>query len=545
MDFSYNWLRELVPGLDIEPRALGHLITMKTAECEEVRQVRCRLADATSASIASVEPLAEGRKEVRLEPDWVIEIDNKSLTHRPDLWGHLGMARELAATLGKAVSDPVRLDRLPQGPPELSVSIEDHALCPRYSALVFENVTVMQSPLWLRCRLEASGLNPVNNIVDVMNYIMTELAQPMHAFGAEIIVRRAKVGESLLALNGTTYYVEPSDLVIADCKGPVSLAGVIGGPESAITEGAQRIVLESANFQAASIRRTSARLKLRTDASVRFEKSQDPENTVRALARAVTMLEEVSPGIHLAGGLADAYEARPTPTPISLSLDWLARKLGKEVPEKEIQAILESLGFLVREVEPRTLVVTPPSWRATKDISIKEDLVEEVGRIVGYSSITPKAPMVEARVPPASEERVFQRHVRAALANQGFTEVYNYSFLNEGMVRAFRLNPAELVEIVNQAAADERFLRPSLVPGIWKNILDNSRHFDEFRIFEIGREIHKRPQGSPEEKPHVTAAIYSRDGDGSESLFELKRVANCLGGLQAATGGPALFYEHP
>ena len=213
MRFSYNWIRELVPGLDAEPAELMRLITMKTAECEGLERVGA---------------------------DTVIEVDNKSLTHRPDLWGHYGMAREAAAIMHGKLRDPVKLDLLPKGKAPVEIAIEDFALCPRYSALVFENVTVRPSPMWLQDRLKSIGLNAINNIVDVTNYVMSELAQPMHAFdaaklhGPTIFVRGARAGEQIVALNEESYNLSPANLVIADAEAPIALAGVIGGLHSAI-----------------------------------------------------------------------------------------------------------------------------------------------------------------------------------------------------------------------------------------------------------------------------------------------------------------------
>ncbi len=387
MKFSYNWIRESVPGLVQAPAPLERLITMKTAECEGIEEVGPLLAIARVARVETVEPIPEshnvkavisagplGRKTVvcgapncrpglltayapigkklvsGIEsdgmlasgaelgvnkdnngivelaapvgeplpgclPDAVIEIDNKSITHRPDLWGHHGMAREVAAILGLPLTDPAKLELLPSGAPAIHVQIEDLALCPRYSALVFENVTVQPSPLWLQYRLTAIGLNPINNIVDMTNFVMAELAQPMHAFDADLLhgdtifIRPAKPGERFVALNDEAYTLDPANLVIADAAGPIALAGVIGGQGSAISNTTTRVVLESANFQASSIRKTSSAIKLRTDASMRFEKAQDPANTVRGLARAIELLQEISPGIRLVGGLAD--QSRP------------------------------------------------------------------------------------------------------------------------------------------------------------------------------------------------------------------------------------------
>jgi len=484
-------------------------------------------------------------------PDHIIEIDNKSITHRPDLWGHYGMAREVAAILRQPLRDPVQPALIPAGPASIGVEIEDLDLCPRYSALVFDNVTVQPSPLWLQYRLTAIGLNPINNIVDMTNFIMSELAQPMHAFdrdllhGDTIFIRRAHADEPFRALNQQDFTLGPSNLVIADAQSAVALAGVIGGMDSAIAAGATRIVLESACFNAASVRRTSSALKLRTDASMRFEKSQDPANTVRGLARAIDLLQELSPGIRLVGGLADQSKAVLPAPPILLPMDWLVRKLGKDVSPDEVRDILERLAFGVSAAALGVFSVNVPSWRATKDVSVKDDLVEEVGRMIGYDSIDPKPPAVLTTVPPANPERAFQAQVRALFADRGFTEVYNYSFVAEADALAFGMQPAAHVTVANPIAPNQSLLRMSLLPELRANVLENSKHFDAFRIFEIGREIHRQLQDLPREIPHLAAAIYSKDGDGAAGLFEMKRAAQCL--MPGAETRPcaAMPYEHP
>jgi phenylalanyl-tRNA synthetase beta chain len=616
LKFSYNWISELVDGLDLTPRDLERLITMKTAECEGIEEVGALLAGASVAKVLSVEPIEGGhnRKAIvataryglktvvcgapncradittvyvplrskiiegissdgmlasgaelginrdsagilelegdwRLKPDHVIEIDNKSLTHRPDLWGHVGMTREVAAISRKSLLDPVKMELLPPGEAPIKVAIENLDLCPRYSALVFENVTVRPSPLWLQYRLEAIGLNPINNIVDFTNLVMAELSQPTHAFdrdllaGDTIFIRPARPGEQIVALNDESYALNPANLVIADARGPVAIAGVIGGKETAIGPGTRSIVLESACFHAASVRRTSTQIKLRTDASMRFEKSQDPANTVRALARAVELLAELSPGIRLVGGLADQRKESPPPSPIKLPMDWLSRKLGLAVSAEQVLDILTRLEFKVTG-KAEMLEVTPPSWRATKDISIKDDLVEEVGRMIGYGAIEPLAPSLAVGVPPEFPERKFLRTVRSGVAAQGFTEVYNYSFISEEDARAFGFNPADHVTVANPIASDQTLMRLSLLPGIRKNLIENSKRFDSFRLFEIGREIHKQPAGLPVEIPHLAGAIFARD-DGQAGLLEAKRTAECLMPHAVVIPCPALAYEHP
>jgi phenylalanyl-tRNA synthetase beta chain len=527
----------MIPGLSTEPASLERLITMKTAECEGIEHWQPSF------------PAGAGEREP--EDDWVIEIDNKSLTHRPDLWGHYGMAREVAAITKNSLIDPVRMDLLPpdrEG--AVSVEIEDFALCPRYSALVFENVTVAPSPLWLQARLLAAGLNPINNIVDVTNFILAELPQPMHAFDADklaghsIFVRRARNNESIDALNGESYKLTPEDLVIADSNSAVAIAGVIGGAASAISNETKRIVLESANFQAASVRLTSQRHKLRTDASIRFEKSLDPENTLRGLARAIQLLQQVSPGIKLVGGVADQHAPLPAATVITMPVDLVSRRLGKTLSAAEVRDILEALGFAVQSAGDQVFQVTVPSWRATKDISSKADLVEEVGRIIGYGEISPTAPLLPAVVPPASPSRLYRRKVRAQLTAQGFTEVYSYSFVNESQWKRFGLKEADHLRVVNPIASELTHMRRSLLPGAFDVILKNTRHFSEFRFFEIGREIHPRQGSLPAEVHHLVAVLYGAQAD-DRDFFELKRVAECIfPGIQL-TAADAFDWEHP
>jgi phenylalanyl-tRNA synthetase beta chain len=482
-------------------------------------------------------------------PDHVIDIDNKSITHRPDLWGHHGMAREVAAITGKALRDPVSLAVLPAPGGPINVEIEDLNLCPRYSALVFENVTVQPSPLWLQHRLTSVGLNPISNIVDLTNYIMAELAQPMHAFdraklnGDTIRARPAKSGESIAALNDETYALTPTNVVIADAGSPIAIAGVIGGRDSAISASTSSIVLESANFNAASVRKTSVALKLRTDASMRFEKSQDPHNTVRALARALELLPLLSPGIRLVGGLADRHSDLTAPPAIDLNLDWLARKLGRVLEATEVRRILEALQFGVSQSAPGIFSVTIPTWRATKDIAMPDDLVEEVGRMIGYDSIEPAPPLVSCAPAFDPPEREFLRGARRLLAARGYNEVSNYSFISEESARRFGLAIEDHVRVLNPIAAGQELMRTSLLPGIHGNIVENAKHFDEFRIFEIGHEIHRNPDAKPSERAHLIAAIYTKNGN--QSLLELKSTAEALAtGLHVRVAEPN-SWEHP
>ncbi len=480
-----------------------------------------------------------------LKPDAVIEIDNKSLTHRPDLWGHYGMARELAAILKKELVDPVSLEMLPQGAPGIEVAIEDLELCPRYSAQVFANVKVAPSPWWMQYRLTTVGLNTRNNIVDVTNWLLAELPQPTHAFDADriqggITVRRARPGERLLALNDVEYELTPEDLVIADEAGPIALAGIIGGKLSAIGPGTTRIVLESANFHAATIRKTSSRLKVRTDASMRYEKAQDPENTLRAIARAAELLELVCPGVEAVGGPRDVRAVAKTPPVMALDFAWLTRKLGRTVEKAEVVGILERLAFQVED-RGAALEVRVPTWRATKDVSISDDLVEEVGRMVGYANIPPVAPQMPVAPPPINTERRYHDRLRGIATQQGFAEVYNYSFVSEERAARLGVPVQEHVRVLNPIASDQSLMRTTLLHGVLSNFEENRKHFTNFRFFEIGKEIHKQASGLPRELPHLAAGVYGEGG-----LAELTRLAECLcGAVEIRPVAAPRPFEHP
>jgi phenylalanyl-tRNA synthetase beta chain len=632
LKFSYQWLAELAPGLDIDPAQLERLITMKTAECDGIEDFGAQFAKVVAAKVLTLAPLPKGKNRLvtidagdgstprvvcgapnvregmvtawvpagtaladkaigraviegvesegmlasgaelginrdqngildlqgiqpgqllpRLKPDWIIEIDNKSLTHRPDLWGHYGMAREVAAITGHSLKDPVHMDVLTAAEPVVGVEIADYALCPRYSALFIENIRVEPSPLWLQARLESIGINPISNIVDITNYVLAELPQPMHAFDADklqggtIFVRPAKAGETLKALNGESYNLVPEDLVIADARGPVALAGVIGGLDTAISETTTRIVFESANFHAGSVRLTSARHRLRTDASIRFEKSLDPENTVRGLARAAELVKEVLPEARVKGGVSDRRVPRPASPPIALPVSFVVKKLGKDVTQQQVIEILTALEFGVGVTSPGLLSVSVPTWRSTKDISLKDDLVEEIGRMVGYGEIMPAAPLIASLVPPDNPMRQYVRTVRSQLAAQGFTEVYNYSFLEESDFKGFAIDARDFLQVRNPIAAGQTHLRSSLLPALFRNVMSNARHFEEFRLFEIGNEIHPASNELPREIPHAAAVLYSAHAT-EEDFFEMKRVVEALLCAARVHAVPPRVYEHP
>ena len=340
----------------------------------------------------------------------------------------IGLARESAATFGTEL-------RLPDLTPvkgagdireHLAVEVENPELCPRYTARMVKNIKIAPSPKWLRQRLRAAGVRPINNIVDITNYVMLEYGQPMHAFdyacleGGKIVVRTAREGESLNTLDGTPRALKPDMLVIADAKKPVGVAGVMGGENSEITENTKYAVFESANFNGVSIRKTAMALGMRTDASSRFEKGLDPENTVRALERACQLVEELGAG-EVIGGIIDIAAPAPEPVRLPLDADKIRALLGADMPEDFMVKTLEKLGFKVENG-----VVEVPSWR--RDVEHYSDLAEEVARFWGYDKIEPTLFADKTGTGGLTEEQTLKRRADALCRALGYSEIYTYSF---------------------------------------------------------------------------------------------------------------------
>ncbi len=415
---------------------------------------------------------------------------------------------------------------------------------------MFENVTVQPSPLWLQYRLTAIGLNPINNIVDLTNFLMAELAQPMHAFdraklhGDTIWARPAREGERLVALNDEEYMLTPSNLVIADAAGPIALAGVIGGRDSAISAQPPRSYSKAPTSRRPACARPLPRSSCAPTppcASRNRRTRTTPSAPSRGPSTCCPML---SPLARLVGGLADCAAPFHEPPPVPLDLDWLARKLGREL---DADKSTHSEEPAVRgDRNPAEAVFRHRAWwRATKDVAMPEDLVEEVGRMIGYDSIEPQAPLVSCAPSFDPPEREFLRGVKRAISAQGFTEVSNYSFISEEEARRFGFAIEDHVRVLNPIAAGQELLRTSLLPGIHRNIVENAKHFDRFRIFEIGHEIHKGEAEKPDERPHLMAALFSKEDESAAGLLELKRTAECLApGLHVRPATPR-SWEHP
>ncbi len=454
------------------------------------------ILDLTSHKFKVGTPLSQALKL----NDAILEIDNKSLSNRPDLWGHYGLARELAVLFKKDLH-AYTTKKIKSGKEiKINVTVEDEKKCQRYMAVAINGVTVAESPEWLKKSLVAVGLRPINNIVDVTNYIMYDLGQPMHAFDAallshkreslddkEIIVRNAKDGEEFTTLDDQKHKLDSSMLVIATPEAPIALAGVMGGTLSGINNKTTVIVLESANFDAAITRKTSTKLGLRTDSSARFEKSLDPHLCNQALEKAVELILEMCPNAKVVSNVADKKNIRMYRGPIDVLVNIFANKIGQDIPEKTVEDILTRLGFEIKK-EKDNWRIKIPAWRATKDVSLPEDIVEEVARIFGYENVPSVAPFFALEPPIENYQRSLERKIKHTLVKSlKYSEVYNYSFVSRESIENLGDDLAKYVELDNPLSKEKSYLRRSLLNNVLENVVKNLEFYPELRLFEVGK----------------------------------------------------------
>lgn len=437
-----------------------------------------------------------------------IEID--VLANRAhDALSHVGMAREIAALSGKEMEYDYDGIKLPnKKTKKISVKIENNKIVSRYIGAVMENVQIKESPDWLKMRLEQCGIRAINNIVDVTNYVMLELGQPLHAFdfekvSKEIIVRNAKNKEKITLLDETIKELSSEDIVIADKNGAIALAGIMGGFSSAINENTKTIILEAATFDAASIRKTRMNRGIVTDAALRFEKDLDPNLAEKAMARAIEIIEHIADG--KLDGIADAYPKKKNSWTIKLDLERATKLLGEKIPLAVSKKILTLLGFEVKTFG-KQMIVTVPTFRL--DVTTQEDLIEEIGRMYGYEKIRSTAPLAYVQAPRQNEKRLFSRELKNILATLGFSEEYNYSFYSERDANFAKLGSIKHLELENPMNPDQALLRVSLMPNILKNIKENIKNHKELHIFEIGHVYEPNSREVlPEEKEMLVGAV--------------------------------------
>ena len=470
MLISYKWLRELT-GTSLTPLELRERLTMVGLAIDAVEET---------------------------DADSILDVEVPS--NRPDCLSHLGVAREVAVIEKSKVQSPKSKVFRTEGKASdfAAVEIKDTDLCPRYAARVVRGVKIGPSPKWLADRLNEIGQRPINNVADITNYVLHELGQPLHAFDLakladhKIVVRRAKAGEKLKTLDGVDRTLEPDMLVIADAKDAVALAGIMGGLDSEISETTTDVLIESAYFNPDSVRRTARKLGMDTEASRRFERGADCEGVLRAQARCVELICEIAGGVATEDAI-DVYPSPLQPRTVNLRPTRVESLTSLKVDETEMKRILAALGFVEQgSQDHERLAYVVPSWRA--DVSLEEDLVEEIARHAGYDKITSELPPanMSGEYQPVEQQR---RALRRVLTELGFDEAINFSFIEVAHDAEFELIPAfssagttGLVTLDNPIIEEASRMRPSLLPGLLQSVRNNLNHGTrDVYLFEIGR----------------------------------------------------------
>ncbi len=493
MKLTFNWLKEFV-AFKATPTKLAELLTMAGLEVE------------------SLVPL-QGEREG--PQDWLVEI--AVTPNRGDCLGIAGIAREVSALSGAKLLVPQTIP--PKNAPSLDqrigIKIEAPRLCARYSARIVDGVGVAPSPAWIRFRLESCGIRPINNIVDITNYVMIETGQPLHAFDLDrlparkIVVRPAREQGKFTTLDGVERELATDDLLICDGEVPVALAGVMGGVDSEVRAETRSVLLESANFDPTTIRRTAKRLALHSEASHRFERGVDPEGTLAALDRAVDLMSKLSAGTP-AAGVADRYPRKPKTATLWLREERIEKLLGVRVDGKEAVNLLRSLGLDARRVEKQKRIRVVAQARRP-DLSRETDLIEEIARLHGYEQIPTTLPPLRAG--GRNDDRLaWERRLRSFLAGEGFAEVINLPFTTENLNRSFPGlwdHAPTPVAVMNPLAKENTEMRLSLLPGLIENLrLNLAQKAEYFYAYHLGKTFRAGPEGESEERQCLAGLMY-------------------------------------
>ena len=423
--------------------------------------------------------------------DIILEIDNKSMTNRPDLWGHYGIAREIAALYDLPMVEFPHFDRNVENTSGFHVTVEDAERCPRMIGTQIENVCVKPAPYWMQVRIWKTGMRPINALVDITNYVMLATGQPSHAYDSDhiaghIIVRRAKAGETLTLLNGKELPLSTDDLTIADDADIVGLAGVMGGAKDSILPTTSKVILEIANFQAAGIRRTALRYDNRTEASARYEKAIDPERCDQALDLSMQLFSDLYPEMKVTG-LVNEYPRHLKQAEIDVPLSWLERRLGKRLSPDEIKHKMELLGYGIT-FNGDNMHVVVPTWRSTGDVSIQADIMEEVARMYGYENFEAEPITTTFDGAINQLDKDLERRIKEYLAIRcGMQEIFTYPWMEESYVNAVLQSTEGILSLSTPPSPAERFVRSSLLPNLCKAVVKNERYFTEFSLFETAQ----------------------------------------------------------
>ena len=468
-------------------------------------------------------------KDVMEIDDIVFEVDNKSLTNRPDLWGHYGIAREFAALAGRPLKplDTVDLTEY-KDLPKVDMKIED-PLCYRYSCLQFENITRKISPANMRIRLFYCGMRAINFLADLTNYLMLEMGQPMHAFDSrkveKIRIKRFEAPFEFQTLDGVDRHIDENTLMICNDNTPVAIAGIMGGLDSEIVEDTTSLTLESATFDAVSIRKSSARLSHRTDASMRYEKSLDPEMTVTAVARFVKLLSDFDGGVKVTSSLTDEYAKKFDKVTLSFDKRFVDRYTGIEIDNETIVKTLTALGFKVT-LDGDDFTVDVPSWRATKDVTLKADIIEEITRIYGYDNFdvhTAAAPLYPVR--PFAEKSIEDKIKDILVKEFSLHEVHSYIWEYSDEYKKLGIVTEPNVKLLNATNPNIETIRKSMIPTQLCQLKTNSSYAPSFGIFEIGRTVDGIDENNLcREHKKIAITLFSKTETTETLYFKLIRM---------------------
>lgn len=495
-------------------------------------------------------------KELYQIDDIVFEVDNKSLTNRPDLWGHYGIAREFAALAGRELKPLETADLNAYNElKKLDMKIED-PLCQRYSCLAVENISRTVSPVNMRIRLFYCGMRGINFLADLTNYLMLEMGQPMHAFDSRrvesIRIKRFDSPFKFKTLDGVERNIDENTLMICNGDTPVAIAGIMGGLDSEIVDDTTTLTLESATFDAASIRKSTVRLAHRTDASMRYEKSLDPEMTVPAIARFLCLLQKYDGGVKVVSSLTDEYAFRYDTVELTFNKAFVDRYTGIEIDNDTILKTLKSLGFKA-SLENDVFDVTVPSWRATKDVTIKADIIEEITRIYGYDNFeinTTRSPLYPVREETVKSNEDKIKDILVKRCN--LHELHSYIWAYNDEQKALGIPVEENIKLANATNPNIETIRKSIIPTQLCQIKINTGYSPEFGIFEIGRVV----TGMDEEnlcieKKNLAITLFSRQKDIRTLYFELRDMLAVITDdlkhrqLEFKSAEALHAYEHP
>jgi len=459
--------------------------------------------------------------------DTVFEIDNKSLTNRPDLWGHYGIAREIAALTGRKLKN-IEVENLEEynNLKEVRAEVEDKEKCYRYTAIEVENITSKKFDINKRIRLYYCGMRSINLLVDLTNYIMLELGQPMHAFDKKLVnkikVKSIENDIEFKTLDDVTRKVDKGTLMICNNDEPIAIAGIMGGANSEITDSTNSLVLESANFDSVCIRKSTVELKLRTDASAHYEKSLDPEITDIAIKRYIKLLKENDKDIKISSKLTDIYVNKYPTIKIKITRQYINSRIGTDLSLNKIKEILSSLEFEIEE-NGEILTVKVPSFRATKDISIKADLVEEIARIYGYDNIEPQTKNQPLRIVEIDDEKKTENTIKDLLAiKYGLSEIHTYIWYDRKKNKELNLEVNENnIKLANSLNANFNVLRESVIPSLLYTLSENIKYYPNVNIFECGRTFEYPNKGEEcIENKNLGIALCSKNKSSKELIYK-------------------------